>query len=166
MSQKLRKLGDELGVYLHREEILELEPPKTYDDGRTKQSYKDECDIDKIMARFAKTNTISHLAKHQGQYADFSDFDFHEQTRMLTRGREIFDDLPAEVRREFGQSPAAFFQYVNDPANADDLHKKIPGLAAPGDQLVKPLPNIGSEPNSPPQAEPEQTSEPKSGPTE
>jgi len=163
MSLKLKLLAAEIGGILTRAELLELHEPLEYNDGRTKQSYKDECDINKIMQRFAQTNTISHLAKHQGQYGDFSEFDFHEQTRMLTKGREIFDDLPAEVRREFGQSPAAFFQYVNDPANADDLHTKIPGLAKPGDQLVKPLPNIGAEPASPPQATPEQTSEPESG---
>jgi hypothetical protein len=129
-----------------------------YLDGRTKQSYKDECDINKIMERFAVTNTITHLNKHQGAYADFSDFDFSEQTRQLTRGREIFDDLPAEVRREFGQSPDAFFQYVNDPANAGDLHKKIPGLTKPGNQLTTPVrTNLApsAPPNPPPEPSPE-----------
>ncbi len=118
-----------------RDQILALHPDLKYDDGRTLQSHKDETDIVKIMARFEKTGTISHLAKHEGSYADFSDFDFFTQTQKLTRGREIFDDLPAELRKEFGQSPAAFFAYVNDPANIDELREKLPGLAAPGRQL-------------------------------
>ncbi len=109
---------------------------KKYTDGRTKQSFKNECDINLIMQRAAKGGTISHLTKYEGIYADFSNFDFFEQTQMLTRGREVFDDLPAEVRREFGQSPAAFFAYVNNPANKDDLANKLPGLAAPGNQLI------------------------------
>ncbi len=139
MSQRLANLAK--GKKLSRAKIIALQSAPVYDDGRTLQCHKDECDINKIMARFAVTNTITHLSKHEPQYADFSDFDFHEQTRKLTQGREIFDDLPAEVRREFGQSPAAFFAYVNDPANINDLHNKIPGLAKPGDQLpdVKPL---------------------------
>ncbi len=142
MSQRLALLiaGDPRKK-MTRSQALAIVPSISYEDGRTLQCHKDECDINKIMARFAVTNTITHLSKHQGQYADFSDFDFQEQTQKLTRGREIFDDLPAEVRREFGQSPAAFFAYVNDPANIDDLHNKIPGLAEVGDQLpdVKPL---------------------------
>ncbi len=118
-----------------REQILALEKPLVYDDSRTKQSFKDETNIVKIMARADRLGTISHLQKFEGVYADFSDYDFHEQTTMLTKGREIFDALPAEVRKEFGQSPAAFFAYVNDPANKDDLVKKLPDLAMPGQQL-------------------------------
>lgn len=117
--------------------LPQLQQPQSYPDGRTKQSYKDECDINKIMARAEKGGTISHLAKYEAVYGDFSDFDFQEQTQKLTRGREIFDDLPAELRQEFGQSPAKFFEYVNDPANAGDLRRKLPPLSAPGRQLPK-----------------------------
>ncbi len=122
-----------------------LVQPQSYPDGRTKQSFKDECNIEKIMARAEKAGTISHLEKFQGIYGDFSDYDFHEQTAKLTRGREIFDELPAEIRKEFGQSPAAFFAYVNDPENQEDLLKKLPALAAPGRQLLKTSPDTADE---------------------
>jgi len=135
MSLRIAKLHQMAPGKKTREQLLALVPDLVYNDGRTKQSHRDETDIVKIMARFDKTGTISHLAKHEGTYSDFSDFDFHEQTNKLTRGREIFDDLPAELRKEFGQSPAAFFAYVNDPANADNLRKKLPALAKPGKQL-------------------------------
>ncbi len=132
MSLKIRALatGKE-----NREELLALIPATVYKDGRTKQCYKDECDIDKIMTRFSVTGTISHLTKYEGVYADFSEFDFHTQSTMLARGGEIFAALPAELRKEFSQSPARFFKYVNDPANAEDLRKKLPALAKPGRQL-------------------------------
>ncbi len=147
MSLKLRKLRDEsTKKNLSREEILALAPEKKYDDGRTKQCHKDECDINKIMARFDKTGTISHLSKFEGVYADFSDFDFHHHSTMLARGDAIFAALPAEIRREFGQNPAEFFNYVNDPKNAGKLREKLPGLAAPGDQLPQTaLPDADTE---------------------
>ncbi len=135
MSLTLQRLYDGQSKKLSREKILALRPEKDYSDGRTKQCHKDTCDINKIMARFDRTRTISHVAKYEGVYADFSDFDFHEQTNKLTRGREIFDDLPAEIRQEFGQSPAKFFKYVNDPANVDEIPTKLKGLAMPGRQL-------------------------------
>ncbi len=137
MSQLIANLHRSHPGKKNRDQMLKLVKPREYKDGRTKQCFKDECDINKIMTRFEVTGTISHLAKWEGVYADFSDFDFHRQTEQLTRGREIFDDLPAEVRKEFGQSPAAFFQYVNDPANAADLRKKLPALAKPGQQLPR-----------------------------
>ncbi len=136
MSQAIARLHLETPKKRTREQLLALVPEKKYEDGRTKQAHRDETDIVKIMARFDKTGTISHLAKFEGTYSDFSDFDFHEQTTKLTRGREIFDELPAELRKEFGQSPGAFFKYVNDPANADKLREKLPGLAKPGRQLA------------------------------
>jgi len=124
----------------HREgELIQIQE---YKDGRTKQSFKDSTDIQKIMARFDKSGTISHLNKFEGVYADFSDFDFHEQTTMLARGNEIFAQLPAEIRREFSQSPAKFFEYVNIPGNIE----KLPGLAAPGQQLPRTaLPDADAE---------------------
>jgi len=138
MSQLLNDLNNERTVpYKNREKILALAPDPVYDDGRTKQSHKDETDIVKIMARFQKTGTISHLAKYEAAYADYSDYEYHAELNKLTRGREIFDALPAEVRREFSQSPAAFFEFVNDPANKDDLLIKLPALAAPGNQIAR-----------------------------
>ena len=108
----------------------------TYKDGRTKQSFKDETDIRKILHRAHKTGTMSHLEQHQGSYGDFAEFDFMESIIMLTKGREIFDTLPSEIRSEFNQSPEEFFAYVNDPSNRDDLEKKLPGLAEPGRQNI------------------------------
>jgi len=107
-----------------------------YKDGRTKQSFRDETDINKILHRAQSAGTLSHLQKHEGTYSDFSDFDFLEAQINLTKGREIFDVLPSELRNEFSQSPAAFFAYVNDPENADKLREKLPGLSQPGRQNI------------------------------
>ena len=129
-----------------------------YKDGRVKQSFKDETDINKILERANKSGTISHLNKHRGEYADFSDFDFFEAQLMLTKGREIFDDLPAEVRSEFNQSQADFFEYVNDPKNVDRLDELLPALAAPGRQNIdvsgKNLADGVSEPGASAKAKP------------
>ncbi len=137
MSLVIRQLVEEKNFKKAptREQCLALVPEKDYSDGRTKQCFKDDCDIDKIMHRFEVSGTISHLAKFEGVYADFSDFDFHAQTTKLAEGETIFAALPAEIRREFSQSPAEFFAYVNDPENLEDLRTKLPGLAAPGQQL-------------------------------
>lgn len=118
----------------------------------TKQSFKDECDINKILARAQKTGTLSHLSKYQAQYGDFADYDFFEHQRMLTRGREIMDELPSEIRSEFHNDPRAFFAYVNDPANVDRLGELLPALAAPGRQLLNVRDRGASAPASEPKA--------------
>ncbi len=133
--------------------------PEEYKDGRIKQSFKDETDINKILHRAQKAGTLSHLQKHEGTYGDFADFDFLEAQINLTKGREIFDELPSELRNEFKQSPAAFFDYVNDPANADVLREKLPGLAAPGRQNVDLSGKTPPGVESPPEADVTHTTE-------
>ena len=110
---------------------------KDYEDGRTKQSFRDETDINKILKRAQKSGTISHITQYEARYGDFSDFDFFEAQLKLAQGGEIFDALPMELRREFNQSPPEFFEFVNDPANKDRVAELLPALAEPGRQNIK-----------------------------
>lgn len=101
----------------------------------TKQAFKNETDVNKLMARVAKGQTISHLARYGAMYGDFSDIgDLMTAQQRLAKAQEIFDQLPGEVRREFDQSPVQFFNYVN---SVDDitLLQTLPGLAKPGTQF-------------------------------
>lgn len=137
-----------------------------YKDGMTKQAFKDETDINKLLSRAQKQGTLSHLAQHEHRYGDFSDFDFFDAQVKLTAGREIFDALPSELRSEFHNSPAEFFEFVNDPDNRDQLEQKLPLLAAPGRQMLdvsgKTPPSDKAEPPladaaPPPQVDPPDT---------
>ena len=122
--------------YMEHEEIEQ----KTYDgpqDNRTVQSFKDETDINRIIAKAQKTGTISHMAQHQAEYASFDTFDFLDAQLRIARGREIFDELPSEVRREFGNDPGAFFTFVNDPQNKDKLEEVLPKIAESGRYFPK-----------------------------
>lgn len=135
MSNKIRQLAAGLEG-LTRAELLELPDPVQYEDGRTVQSFKDETNINRLLARAQRSGTLSHIEKFGGIYGEMADFDMLEAQLRLRRGQEAFDRLPSEVRREFNNSPAEFYQYVNDPANIGDLAKKLPALAKPGRQRV------------------------------
>jgi hypothetical protein len=115
--------------------------PDPDEPSRTKQSFKDSCDINKILAKHAKAGTLSHLEKHGAHYADYSDFEFDEHMRKIAQGREMFDELPSEVRAEFEQSPAKFFAFVNDPTNVDRLAELLPAIAKPGRYFPDPSPS-------------------------
>lgn len=129
---------------------------------RTKQAFKDSTDINKLLVKGAREGTLSHLQKYQGQYGDFSDFDFQGAQNQLAQASTMFEELPAEVRREFGQSPEAFFKFVNDPENMDKLAEKVPALAKAGTQL----PNVNrSSPATPDANASPEGSETPSGPS-
>lgn len=137
--------------------MTELELP-TYEDGRTKQSFKDATDINKLLEKAAKGGTLSHLAKHGATYGDFSDIDdLLTAHARLERGVEIFNELPAEIRKEFNQSPQEFYNYVNNPANTERLPELLPGLAKQGKQRPEVLRTaenqnepLGAPENTPP----------------
>ncbi len=153
MSLRLRALLQKASPKPNtRAKLLALVPNPVYEDGKTKQSFADETNIEKIMARADRAGTISHLQKFEGVYADYSDFDFAEQTNNLAKGRQIFSELPAELRQEFGQDPDKFFAYVNDPGNKDNLDQLLPGLAAPGKQIID-VANV-TPPDDPPVVDP------------
>jgi hypothetical protein len=43
------------------------------DDGRTRGSFKDECDIDRIVSRFLNTGALPHQQRRPPQYGDAPD---------------------------------------------------------------------------------------------
>ncbi len=116
-----------------------------FNDGRTKQSFRDETDINKILKRAQKSGTISHLNRYEARYGDFAGFDFFEAQMKLIQGREIFDALPSEIRNEFNQSQAEFFDYVNDPANVKRVGELLPALAEPGRQNIQTKGNVPAD---------------------
>jgi len=123
-----------------------------YDDGRTKQSFRDSADINKMLAKAMKTGAISHLEEYEAQYGDFEAFDFFEAQNTLAKANSIFAELPSELRQEFNQSPGQFFSFVNDPDNVGNLGKIFPELAEPGRQLKGLQPTVENPPAEPPVA--------------
>ena len=73
---------------------------------RTKQSFKEECDINNIMARYVKTGVLEFAARHQPQYGDFTGYDFQTAQDTVAKGKTMFAELPAQIRERFENSPA------------------------------------------------------------
>jgi len=89
--------------------------------GRTKQAMRDECDINKIMARYIKTGLIDHLGKHGEEYGFASSVSFHEAMNVVTKAEQMFEDLPADTRKRFEGDPGKFLDFVQDPENQEEM---------------------------------------------
>ncbi len=139
---------------------------KVYKDGRTKQAFASQCDIQKIMQRAQKTGAISHLAKHEAHYGDYDEFDFLEAQTQLAKAGQIFDDLPSEVRREFNNQPGEFFAYANDPENVGRLGELLPALAEPGRMNLAPIRTAATEAAGTPEAKGKETPTPEAAANE
>lgn len=88
---------------------------------RTKQSFKKECDINVIMAKYQKTGAITHFNKHQHNYGMADGQTFQDAMNLVCEAQEMFNDLPSSIRTRFGNDPAAFLDFVQNEDNADEM---------------------------------------------
>lgn len=89
---------------------------------RTKQSMKDECDINNIMMRYTKTGMITHLARGVPQFADVSKLtSYKEAIDNIHAATEYFYTLPAKVRSKFENDPASFIEITTSPDAKEKL---------------------------------------------
>ncbi|MDR1337938.1 MAG: hypothetical protein LBJ73_02830 [Rickettsiales bacterium] len=93
--------------------------------GRTKQSFKDECDINKIMARIMKTGVDPFIDRVQmGKFLDLEHFpDFMAAQDHINSMYAYFDRLPSSVRALFDNNPSNLVDFLSDPKNKDEAVK-------------------------------------------
>ncbi|WNK15022.1 MAG: internal scaffolding protein [Microvirus sp.] len=102
----------------------------TAEEDRTKQSFRDECDINRIMARYAKSGVLPDLIRGNPQYGDFSSVaDYQSALNIVVLAEEQFASLDGQVRARFGNDPACFLSFCSDPANRSELARM--GLLKP-----------------------------------
>lgn len=87
----------------------------------TKQSMKDETDINFIINRYQKTGSLEHLREYEGQYGDFISIDFHAAMNVITEADNMFDTLPSSIRSKFENDPGKFLDYATNPENHDGM---------------------------------------------
>lgn len=99
---------------------------------RTKPSFADECDVNKIMDRYKRTGQLPALVKGDPVYGDFSEVtDYLTSLERVRVAEEAFLALPAAVRKECDNNPAVFLERVKDPTWARDHKLALPPEAVP-----------------------------------
>ncbi len=94
----------------------------------TEKHHKDECDINKILARYVKTGVITHGKTLTGYYDDVSNIgDYTQAMETVARAKELFMQLPSGVRTKFNNNPAEFLDFCGDEDNLEELQEM--GLA-------------------------------------
>lgn len=89
----------------------------------TSQEFKDECDVNRIMARYMKDG-FWPAKERQGQYGDFTMFeDLAAAVEVVQGASEAFSELPAQVRKRFKNNPQELVDFVRNPENIDEAVK-------------------------------------------
>lgn len=90
---------------------------------RTHQSFKDDCDVNVVMKRFANNGVMPMLnTRGQPQYGDFSNATTYLEARVaVIDAMADFMDLPSAVRTACDNDPGKFLEMCADPERTDEL---------------------------------------------
>lgn len=87
----------------------------------TQQHFKDECDINNILRKFSAGTPVTHVAKRQPMYGDFTTgLGYQEAMNRVIEAQQAFLDLPATLRRRFHDDPGEFLEFVANEENRDE----------------------------------------------
>lgn len=88
----------------------------------TKQEFKDDADINKILERVLRGE---YVPIERGSSGDFSRFpsDFREIAETTRRADLEFRALPSRVRKRFGNDPLQLLEFIQNPENADEARQ-------------------------------------------
>lgn len=86
----------------------------------TEQHFKDECDINNIVAQYQQTGVLPQ-GDRQPLFGDFADFpqDLQSSQAFFDDAQERFMQLDARVRKEFDNDPVKLLQFIADDNNRD-----------------------------------------------
>lgn len=121
----------------------------------TKQSFKDECDINVILARYENTGMYYDPLTTRGSRAPlFDDFtavpDYMDAQNFVIEAGEMFDALPSRIRKRFNNSPAQLLEFLADSANVSEAI----GLGLISAPVEQPEPQSKPEPQAKPEPSP------------
>lgn len=88
--------------------------------GRTKQSFKAECDINQILARFLKTGVLDFVQKNKPRYGDVTGLDYQSAVLKVAGAKTMFNELPSQLRARFDNDPGTFLSFIEDERNLDE----------------------------------------------
>lgn len=95
---------------------------------KTDQSFKDECDINVIVARYGKTGVLVDpgMVARRGSpmFGDFTSVpeDLIEAHAIFERAEESFGALSSEVRAKFRNSPVELLEWLSDDKNLEESY--------------------------------------------
>jgi len=102
----------------------------------TQQQFKEECDINNIILKHAKTGEYTHVSKKMGMYGDFTKIqDYQSMVDTVIKAEEAFMSLPATTRARFSNDPGKLLEFLQDDKNKEEGIKL--GLLEAHDDLNK-----------------------------
>lgn len=90
-------------------------PQKHTGETLTEQHHKDSCDVNNIIKRYEATGLIENMQTRTPRWEYASAQTFDEAARIVASANTQFEELPAHIRKKFGNSTETFLDALQDP---------------------------------------------------
>jgi phage internal scaffolding protein len=86
----------------------------------TEQAHKNQCDVNHIIQKYDKTGLINHISRIEAKFGDLTGDDYKTMADRVINAQNMFNDLPAEIRKRFENSPENLLRFMDDPNNRNE----------------------------------------------
>lgn len=103
------------------ERVRELTRTRNDEPTKTERHHARNCDLNVILRQYGVGKSLPVLPYSPDMFGeDDLDLDLHGALAVVQGAQDYFNALPSSLRAKFSYSPAALWDWVNDPANADE----------------------------------------------
>jgi phage internal scaffolding protein len=95
------------------------------EESMTKQSFKDDCDINVILKRYNMEAGLNSMMDYRQYYeSNFEDVsaatDLQDAFNRVQEANEAFDAMPSNIRSRFYNDPRMLLEFLGDSANREE----------------------------------------------
>lgn len=91
---------------------------------KVQQQFKEQCDVNNIIAKYIKTGELHHEARKLGVYGDMSsEKDYLQSMQTVVDANHAFNILPSKIRERFSNQPSQMLAFLEDNSNYDEAVK-------------------------------------------
>lgn len=116
---------------------------------RTKQSFKNETDLNFLVDRYKKTGQVPASVNRESKYGYAPSLDFQEALELVQNARTMFSELPAAVRQNFENNPANLLAFVENSDNGPEQYAAMGLTEAPDTEAPPVYPTAAATPGEP-----------------
>lgn len=88
----------------------------------TKQSFKEETDINYIVRKYQKTGMLSFVSDIAPQFMEVDSLEYQDALNLVIQAQNAFDQMPSNLRKRFENDPAKFLQFTEDQNNLEEMY--------------------------------------------
>lgn len=105
------------GKRVSRRPVVVVNPGKSL----TKQSFAKELDVNRIVKKYQQTGVLQKAHDFEAVYGQFDSLDLRDYIEKVDAARDLFQEVPSDIRAKFNNDPGLFIDYATDEANMKQM---------------------------------------------